>query len=1021
MSRNFYPTALLAALSFAVAMPLHAQQKLADGLVTSTQAQLHRISNSPAKDRIRSAYASQGSRLETWQSPRKAASDTVFTVPYFEDFNTQEDFNRWTVINVANDYSTWQWNRYQQNARYMFNSSLDADDWLISPNIALEAGKSYNLQFKVKDILWDEHELLSVHLGTSTDTATMTTLIPTFEFNNNRIFEIHGTEFQVPASGNYHLGFHAESPKTAFSIDLDSIQITGGADLASTPDSVTDFTVTPDQNGAYTAAIHFVAPTTTGNGQPLTELTKIDVLRGDSVIHTFAPAAVGQSYDFTDQLDTLGMKYYYVTAYNSAGAGVTLNRSVYVGLDVPQMPKNFSIRDNGDGTVDMSWDAVTKGKHGGAIGPDALHYNIYVPGSNRYKDDKVATTQNTNGRITGLDVEGMQSDYYLGLTAENAAGESEEGTSVGFLTGKGYDIPFQESFPGGTLEHDYWATAGDGVDSTWHITNSMSSSLEQTDNGSAYVLLTQSTGNSILASGKISTHGATAARLLFDWIGETDAPAKLDIYAARGTEGDSLIGTVNIPANTPGSWANQQFEIGGVAKYPYTRIYFVASTTGSQTAILVDRIRVFNVLPYDLSASIDPPYKARIDELAKVNVSVSNYSDTPSGDYSVQFYVNGKLHSTRTGTAIPAFSDSTLTFSYTPKATDGDSLEVYAKVVYDQDLDEDNNTSDIKTIKLQPSDFPKPVDVTAHRNSGNGVDVSWSAPDQSHRVLTEDFEDYAPWTTTDFGGWTNIDEDGDVSYGMAGVTVPTTLKAFGYMIFNPTAATPSINTKIYTYYAPHSGQQYAIAMATNPESSDGSSDWLISPELSGNEQTIEFWAKSLVDVYDLEQFEVLYTSDETKTNWYQLADHPSVAPAEWTLFEQTLPAGTKYFAIHYVGTGFVFQLDDITYEAAPKTINGYKVYRDGQFISDVSGDVTTYTDNDAPDGQHFYNVVSVFDDGESTMSDPALITTADGITNVVSGDESAVKNAPRYNLAGQRVGESYHGVVIQNGKKLIQK
>lgn len=40
--------------------------------------------------------------------------------------------------------------------------------------------------------------------------------------------------------------------------------------------------------------------------------------------------------------------------------------------------------------------------------------------------------------------------------------------------------------------------------------------------------------------------------------------------------------------------------------------------------------------------------------------------------------------------------------------------------------------------------------------------------------------------------------------------------------------------------------------------------------------------------------------------------------------------------------------------------------------------------------------------------------------NAVNGDETSA-NAPTYNLAGQRVGKDYKGVVIQNGKKCIRK
>lgn len=45
--------------------------------------------------------------------------------------------------------------------------------------------------------------------------------------------------------------------------------------------------------------------------------------------------------------------------------------------------------------------------------------------------------------------------------------------------------------------------------------------------------------------------------------------------------------------------------------------------------------------------------------------------------------------------------------------------------------------------------------------------------------------------------------------------------------------------------------------------------------------------------------------------------------------------------------------------------------------------------------------------------------TATGITNITT--DEAAKNAPVYNLAGQKVTKAYKGVVIKNGKKMIQK
>lgn len=41
--------------------------------------------------------------------------------------------------------------------------------------------------------------------------------------------------------------------------------------------------------------------------------------------------------------------------------------------------------------------------------------------------------------------------------------------------------------------------------------------------------------------------------------------------------------------------------------------------------------------------------------------------------------------------------------------------------------------------------------------------------------------------------------------------------------------------------------------------------------------------------------------------------------------------------------------------------------------------------------------------------------------NSVEGVNGVDKNAPMYNIAGQRVGRDYKGIIIQNGRKIIRR
>lgn len=62
-------------------------------------------------------------------------------------------------------------------------------------------------------------------------------------------------------------------------------------------------------------------------------------------------------------------------------------------------------------------------------------------------------------------------------------------------------------------------------------------------------------------------------------------------------------------------------------------------------------------------------------------------------------------------------------------------------------------------------------------------------------------------------------------------------------------------------------------------------------------------------------------------------------------------------------------------------------------------------------------------DGNVTLTKVTLkpVDTTNGILNAKMSTSAIDKDAPMYNLAGQRVSSSYKGVVIQNGRKFIKR
>ena len=143
---------------------------------------------------------------------------------------------------------------------------------------------------------------------------------------------------------------------------------------------------------------------------------------------------------------------------------------------------------------------------------------------------------------------------------------------------------------------------------------------------------------------------------------------------------------------------------------------------------------------------------------------------------------------------------------------------------------------------------------------------------------------------------------------------------------------------------------------------------LISPLLSNTENgaTLSFYYKEQTNSYGDEQFYVGYTTDENVTDPDDFTYGDIVtASMEWELYELTLPAGTKRFAIKYVYNDAMYLfIDDIE-------------------VSAPSGDWTTVAANStsfsfaglAPETKYLVQVQGVCGSTTTDWSNPASFTT----------------------------------------------
>lgn len=93
-------------------------------------------------------------------------------VVFGETFDTEDDFARWTLVD-NNGGRTWEFLNGAMAYMLDYQTGLPGDDWSISPEFHLSAGRVYELSFHLG--INSKPENLKVCLGTSSDPLTFTT------------------------------------------------------------------------------------------------------------------------------------------------------------------------------------------------------------------------------------------------------------------------------------------------------------------------------------------------------------------------------------------------------------------------------------------------------------------------------------------------------------------------------------------------------------------------------------------------------------------------------------------------------------------------------------------------------------------------------------------------------------------------------------------------------------------------------------------------------------------------------
>jgi hypothetical protein len=178
-------------------------------------------------------------------------------------------------------------------------------------------------------------------------------------------------------------------------------------------------------------------------------------------------------------------------------------------------------------------------------------------------------------------------------------------------------------------------------------------------------------------------------------------------------------------------------------------------------------------------------------------------------------------------------------------------------------------------------------------------------------IFEDGFESYADWLI-DFPPWTTIDVNGDPTFSHSAYTWPGAGDPYAFIIFNPSTTTPPMTGDPDAQ--PYAGDKYCAGF-NNDNVGYTNDDWLISPQLGPADfDDVTFWAKSYLDTYNYELFEVSVSTTDTDPSSFTVIS-PTEQPGHtaWEEFSYNLDnfdGETIYIGIHMISIDSWFLMID---------------------------------------------------------------------------------------------------------------
>ncbi|MCQ2255982.1 MAG: choice-of-anchor J domain-containing protein [Bacteroidaceae bacterium] len=946
-------------------------------------------------------------------------------------FDNKSDLDGFTIIDANGDghmyegilRGGWSWLSHEEvngAASYYYDRYNAADDWLITPGINLKEGREYYLTFDANAAnIYPER--FEVFFGTAPTVEGMTERLIEPTVVNKGEFEGFKADINVSHAGVYYIGIHAISDKSQYILDIKNIKVEAGL-LADAPAGVTDFTLTADPAGLKKTTVAFTLPTTLNNGEPLAEITMVDVLRNGVSVKTFENQQPGDAISFTDAVPEEGLYTYSVVVYNANGDGAPVLKKVFVGYDAPTPPINPHVVDKFT-SIDLVWEQ-SLGQNGGLIKRSDMNYYIYAIDDEGNIGNRLTTV--TKGKLLyniPMDTQtGEQKLLTYAMIAGNSQGLSERVETKGFLVGKPLSYPFAEHFAAQEIENFWWVSGkGLGFENGYAGFVTTKSAAEG-DKGSLLFEGFFDDDVVVLHSAKVSLEGSAHPWLSFSHKTMAGTEVDMSVVAVRPNGESVTLRNFDYRTYKAADWTNELIDLSDYQEDKYIVIEFVYNNHSDEKATMVylDNITIGEVADYKISVGYDCPESVVAGKDFAHSVTITNLGTKPLSGYHVLATCEGKGIDETVSDELKPMESRTFTNTVNVPFEDaGKQYEIKAEVTMPEGVDvSDVQTEDVKTVKVMASDIPTVSELGGSKDD-NTLTITWKSPENPSLKVLDDFESYSPFLLEGIGEWTCIDKDGGISEQLfQGYETGLEDKAYAFTTFNLSALNPGL-LDTNEEFASRSGNQCLAAFFCH----DGfynyrnQDNWLVSPLLNEKSQKITLYAANY-DIKAPEVFEILYSMTDTQPeSFIRIGAERRVADGQWHPFTATLPTGARYFAIHHytdADNAYMLRLDDISFTKALE-VESYDIYLNGEFVENTTD--CQYVVN-SPSDTDGYSVAVRYTDGSVSKPLAVEVEIVDAIEGVHA---DRAENSAIYNVAGQRITASKRGnIIILNGKKYIK-